>query len=299
MPLRSIGTVVPAAFATREFGSSDFRRAAHLADEHFDSLWAPDHLLGHFPVVDPFVSLASVALLTERVKLGFGALNIAIRPVALMAKMLASLDHLADGRVVVGVGVGGEIPEEFTLAGVPLAERGRAADVAIAGLRLFFGGTHPDGPIEPRARQGDGLPIWVGGTSPRALVRAAAAGDGWFGAFLTPPGFAKRRAEVERERCRLGLPLEGYAFAQHLAVCLDHEPAAQLERFFAALPTYRRETYERMWVAGPLERAVERIGEYVMAGVEHVILAPPGPNFIRQLEEIATELVPALRDRWG
>lgn len=298
MPLRSIGTVLPAAFATATFGRTEFEATAQIADEAFDSLWAPDHLLWHFPVLDPFVTLGSVALLTRKVRLGFGVVNVAIRPVPEMAKMVASLDHLSEGRIVLGIGVGGEMAEEFALAGVSRAGRDAAADAAIAGFRQFFDGSAVPR-LEPLPPQSSSLPIWVGGRSGRALDRAATHADGWYGAFLSPRGFRQRRTIVEECRTAAGREGSEFAFAHHLAVCLGDDSESKLAKFFGRLPTYDHELFRKYWIAGSADDAVARIAAYVEAGVEHVVLAPPGPDFVAQLDRIACDLVPKLREAFG
>ena len=105
-----------------------------------------------------------------------------------MAKAFSTLDTVSGGRAVLGVGAG-HVEAEFELLGVPFGARGRRLDEAIDALRAAFADEYAsfDGPTwtfdgygqRPRPVQGGGVPIWVGGSSPPAIRRAATRGDGW------------------------------------------------------------------------------------------------------------------------
>lgn len=124
---------------------------------------------------DPIATLAYLAALTTRVRLLTHVLVLPVRSPLLAAKQLATLDVLSGGRVVVGVGAG-HVAEEFAALGADFAGRGRALDAAIDELRGAF--DREDLAVAPAPAQA-ALPIWVGGSSPAALRRAAERGDGW------------------------------------------------------------------------------------------------------------------------
>lgn len=110
-------------------------RAARLAEDlGFDAAWVGDHLWGHAPWLDSTVSLAAAAAVTERLKLGFSVMLLALRSPTWAAKQIQTLDALSGGRLTVGVGVGGEYPEEFEAAGVPIEKRGKRLDEAMSVL---------------------------------------------------------------------------------------------------------------------------------------------------------------------
>jgi alkanesulfonate monooxygenase SsuD/methylene tetrahydromethanopterin reductase-like flavin-dependent oxidoreductase (luciferase family) len=94
----------------------------------FDSVWVGDHLAFHNPTLDVLDALSYVAALTRRVRIGSCVYLLALRHPTIAAKQVASLDVLAGGRVVFGVGVGGEFPKEFEAAGIPHGERGARVD---------------------------------------------------------------------------------------------------------------------------------------------------------------------------
>ena len=196
--------------ATRETLVGFARRAEALG---YDSLWASDHVVlpwritsrypynatGDFPLspatdfLEPLTALALVAGVTERAALGTTVLVLPHRHPLLAAKMLATLDHLAPGRVVLGAGVGW-MREEIEALGVPFDRRGAWSDEAIGVMRAcwteerpaFAGEFFHIPPIgfAPKPPYGS-IPIWIGGHTPRALRRVAELGDGWHAAFPT------------------------------------------------------------------------------------------------------------------
>ncbi len=104
----------------------------------FDSLWAGEHVLFHTETVSAIVLLAGLAARTGRIRLGTAIYLLPLRHPVLAAKDLATLDHVAGGRLVVGVGLGGEYPREFAGCAVPLGERGARTDEALALLRRLW-----------------------------------------------------------------------------------------------------------------------------------------------------------------
>ena len=195
----------------------------------YDSLWVSDHVVipweirsrypynatGDFPLspstdfLEPLTALALVAGVTSRVRLGTSVLVLPHRHPVLTAKMLATLDHLAPGRVILGAGVGW-MREEIELFGVPHARRGAWSDEALRVMRAcwrddrvsFKGEFFSFEGLGCRPRPANGtIPIWIGGHTERALRRVVALGDGWHAAFPTPDALARGIAEL-REACR-------------------------------------------------------------------------------------------------
>ncbi len=205
----------------------------------YESVWLPEHLVvplemrspypysadGKFPggaavaLHDPFVALAYVAACTTRIKLGTGVFVLPLRNAVAVAKSVASLDVLSNGRFVFGVGVGW-LADEFDAVGMPFADRAARTREAIRLMRTlwseeapsFSGRFHqvPPSGFSPKPVQQPGPPIILGGESAAALRRAAALGDGWIGVAHTPesvrPLLATLRqhlAAAGRERRRL------------------------------------------------------------------------------------------------
>jgi len=194
--------------ATREAITLFARRAEALG---YDSLWVSDHVVipytirsrypynatGDFPLspetdfLEPLTVMALVAGVTSKIRLGTSVLVLPHRHPVLTAKMLATIDHVAPGRVILGAGVGW-MKEEIELLGVKHERRGAWSDEAIRVMRAcwkdarvrfkgeFF--TFDDVGVRPRPAAGT-IPIWIGGHTERALKRVVTLGDGWHAAF--------------------------------------------------------------------------------------------------------------------
>lgn len=155
---------------------------------------------------DPVATLAYLAAATARVRLLSHVAVVGLRHPLLTAKQYATLDHLSGGRLLLGVGAG-HVPEEFEALGVDFRQRGAVLDESIDALRTALGpdefpehhgklhdfqdlGQRPR-PAQPR------VPLWVGGSSPAAVRRAALKGDGWL-----PQGDPRERLPAQIERIR-------------------------------------------------------------------------------------------------
>ena len=147
---------------------------AELAERlGYETLWYRDHVAWHSAVLDPFTTLGAMAARTSRLRLATGVLLAPLRPPALVAKAMATLDVMSAGRAVLGVGIGGEFPKEFEVCGVPMAERGARTDEALEVIRRLWttAPAHFEGRfyrfdgivMEPRPVQEPHPPIWIGG----------------------------------------------------------------------------------------------------------------------------------------
>ena len=143
----------------------------------------------HGHCFDVITTLSFLAGVTERLRLLTSVMVVPHRNPILTAKMLATLDVLSEGRLILGVGAGW-MKEEFRLLGAPFEDRGRATDEYIeAFIALWtqdkptYSGTHinfSDVIFAPRPVQNPHPPIWVGGESPAALKRTAKLGNAWY-----------------------------------------------------------------------------------------------------------------------
>lgn len=162
----------------------------------FDSVWTSEHILFYGPTLDATVTLGACAALTERVKLGTAILLMPLRSATVVAKAISTADILSGDRVIRGIGVGGEFPQEFEATGVPVNERGTRTDEAIRVVKQLwteddtsFHGrwTNFDGvTMQPKPPQPGGPPIVVAGRSAAAQRRAARLGDGYMPYLFTP-----------------------------------------------------------------------------------------------------------------
>jgi len=167
-----------------------------------------------FPAADarsaPLVLLSHLAATTERIRLGTAIYLLPLRHPVVVARETATLDRLADGRLVLGVGVGW-LEGEFDALEVPFADRGGRTDEDIEVLRRLWTGDPVtwDGrhrrfdalAVRPTPAQGTAVPIYVGGESPGAMRRAATLGDGWIG-MVHDPASAETAVRALEVACR-------------------------------------------------------------------------------------------------
>jgi alkanesulfonate monooxygenase SsuD/methylene tetrahydromethanopterin reductase-like flavin-dependent oxidoreductase (luciferase family) len=263
--------------------------AARLAERlGFDSVWAGDHLACPAPVLDAPTCLAAAAAVTERVDLGISVLILALRQPAWIAKQLITVDALSGGRLRLGVGVGGEFPQEFAATGVPVRERGARLDAALAVLPdLLCGRAAGDVPaLEPAMAAPP--PLYVGGRSDAALQRAARVGDAWLPMWLSPDVIAERAERLAELAAEHGRPRPDVALLIGVRVEDDLERARrQAAEHLQGLYRLPLAVVERWTPLGDAARVAEHLAAHVDAGVGEVILMPFGSDPLRQYERLA------------
>jgi probable F420-dependent oxidoreductase len=258
-------------------------RLAKRAEElGFHSLWLSDHVVtparfkSPYPYAnaapftsegarlyyEPIVTLAWLAGLTRRVRLGISVLVVPQRNPLLTAKQLATLDDLSSGRLIVGVGAGW-LEEEFQALHADFAGRGRTTDAYLRMFRRLWSGKptrstessyrHRAVYSQPVPAQGARIPVWVGGHSERALRRTIEYGDGWHATRLDADAFriaARRLTKLAAERNRR-MPV--------LSTLCELDPTAS-------------EGPEDWRLAGSADTIASKLRRYAQAGCSEVVL---------------------------
>jgi probable F420-dependent oxidoreductase len=214
------GTVVP---IYGPLARPDVQRRLILRAEAlgYDAVWFADHVVvpeyaaGLYgeTFFEPLTALSFAAGFTSRLRLGMDVMVVPYRPAVLTAKVLASLDVLSGGRVILGAGVG-ILRGEFEALGIPYEERGAITDEYLRAFTELWSAEKPrfegkhvsfaDLRFAPRPLQQPRIPIWVGGNSRRAQRRAAELGDGWHPFGLGVEEFARGARNVLEQRARAG-----------------------------------------------------------------------------------------------
>lgn len=279
----------------------------------FDSVWTGDHVSFHNPLYESLTLLASYAPITRRLRLGTAVYLLALRAPAVAAKMAATVDVLSGGRLIFGVGVGGENPKEFELCGVPHRERGARVTEGIDVVRTLWRDTPATFTgrftrfeavsIDPKPVQKPLPPIWVGGRSAAALARAGRQGDGWVSYVVRPERYAESLAEIRRAAEAAGRSLDGFT-AAHLAfvtVGRDYETAkatwvAQLSKRYAQDFEPLAKKYG---IIGTPAQCAEQLEQFRAAGCTYVIVDAVGEPRDKQgqLEVIAADILPRFTPR--
>ncbi|MEE3327570.1 MAG: LLM class F420-dependent oxidoreductase [Myxococcota bacterium] len=234
----------------------DMCRTAEAAG--FDSVWGGEHVVrpdriespypytedGVMPgeddtlIPDPLIWLAYVAAAAPTLRLGTCILIVPQHNPVVLAKELATLDHLSGGRLELGLGVGW-MREEFEVLGIPWERRGARNDEYVAAMQALWAGPHAEyhgefvdfdaATCSPRPVHGS-IPILVGGDTPAAIRRAARMADGYFPGSTDPEVLARliqdfRRAAEDQGRDPESIAIHSI-FAQQIA-----DPQAGVEEF--------------------------------------------------------------------
>ncbi len=204
-------------------GMSVMKAFAHHAERlGFSTLWAPEHVIlvdqyesrypyhdgGKFPapIADPFLTLCTLASVTQKIRLGTAICLVPEHNPLVLAKVVATLDCLSEGRVTLGVGVGW-LEEEFRALGVSWERRAQRTREYIEAMRRLWSDSLSSYHGEfvdfenvrayPKPVHGASLPVFFGGESAPALRRVADYGNGWIGFNLTPEEAAIKIRRIE------------------------------------------------------------------------------------------------------
>lgn len=276
-----------------------------LAEElGYDSVWVMDHLfntgyirerLEDKPYYHPLATLSYLAATTKRVRLGTSVLVLPYHNPVELAKYTATLDHTSGGRVTLGVGVGG-MGEEFEALGIPMARRGALTNECIAIMKELWTSPNPsyhsrrwsfDNVLfSPKPLQQPHIPLWIGGSSPGALKRAATLGDGWHPSGVSPEEFALGRQEVRRLAAEAGRDPDSLAWSVRVEVEIGGGPSSARASGRSRVP------------GEDGDQIMGAIAAYQSAGVEHLVLALNSgevPRITETMERIARRVVPEFR----
>ena len=271
----------------------------------FHSAWVVEQVLGSIPSLEPVELLTYAAALTQRMKLGSAVLLTALRSPVHLAKSLATLDHLSGGRLMVGVGLGGN-PAVYPAYGLT-AER-RAARFA-EGIRLmkrlwteprvsFTGDFYKleNASMEPKPVQKPHPPIWFGAHHPNALRRAVELGDGFMGAgSLSTARFAEEVKALRGLLRDAGRAPDTFPIAKRVYIAVDRDKARAGKRLTAWFGAFygRPAMAEEVSVWGSAEECVDRLAEIVAAGARLLMLNPVFDE-MEQLDLFASAVGPRL-----
>jgi probable F420-dependent oxidoreductase len=272
----------------------------------YHGVWVVEQILGRMPSLDPVELLTYAAALTERVRLGAAVLLTPLRSPVHLAKSLSTLDQLSGGRVIAGVGLGGDFGQ-YPAFGISPERRVARFKESITVMRRLW--TEPrvtfdgefwklkDATMEPKPRQRPHPPIWFGARHPAALRRAVQLGDGFVGA-----GSASTAQFVDEVRqLRTILKEEGrdaatFRIGKRVYLALDRDRARagkRLGEWFGAFYG-RPELAEQVCVWGDLDECVAGLTAVVDAGARFLVLNPVFDE-LEHLERLAADVGPRLQ----
>jgi len=271
-------------------------------------LWKETWSPVHNPLYESLTLLASYASITSRIKLGVGVYLLALRPPAIAAKVTATIDALSNGRLIFGVGVGGENPKEFELTGSPHKERGARVTEAIDVVRTLWRDTPAsfDGrftkfsgvSIDPKPVQQPGPPIWIGGRSDAALTRAGRQGDGWVSYVVQAERYKQSLEKVQAAAVAAGRTLEKFTPAHLTFITVGRDYETAKATWVRLLSTRYAQDFGplagKYGVIGTPAQCAEQLQKFVEAGCRYFVMDSivDVADERTHLETIAAELIP-------
>ncbi len=304
---------VPGAFGQGGDDPNFLRTLVELGDKYeYDSIWLSDRICSDRFSLEPMVALSLVAGYSDRLKFGTSVLALPLRNPVVLAKQVATLDWLSQGRFFPAVGLGQEDPDEYEACGVPKADRARRTDEAIELMRRLweeedvthegeFFTTH-NVSVTPRTFLKPSPPVWIGGRSPAAARRVGRVGDGWLVSSATPEEVRSGREIVfetaqqydrEIEEDHVGV-LIGYY------ICDDEKAGeARSEQF---VTRQRPDAHFTEYSAvGTPEQIGDFIQDYIDAGGFKFVIRPlcAGTESMEQLEQAGEEILPRFHGPLG
>ncbi len=286
--------------------------ARHAEELGYDSVWAAERLVNPWsvdtpypygeesqwfvppesPFLETFSVLSFLAGVTERISLGTSVIVLPYRHPLVTARVATSVDTLSRGRLILGVGIGW-MPEEFEALGVRFEDRASVADEQLEILDLVWSQDRPhfegrhyrfgEVAVSPRPFQRPRLPIWVGGESEGARMRAARYGDAWFSYFVrvVPEHLASHFEQVRAMAAELGRNPDAIGLCCCRPIEVTDRPVPQEEDRLRGTP----------------DQLTEALLHHARAGVEHIALQFKGrwPERRAQIEVFGREALPDLQ----
>jgi F420-dependent oxidoreductase-like protein len=283
----------------------------------FDTLWVNDHLLpsvgpSDAPNFEGWTMLGAMAALTSHVRIGVMVSSNTFRHPAVLAKMATTVDHISDGRLIVGIG-SGYFAREHQVYGIPLhtpSRRARQLEEALQVIRKLwteeaasFTGTYyqlANAPFAPKPVQKPYPPIMIGGTGEKMVLPLVAKyADLWNAGGLGIEALARKIAILEEHCARIGRDTSDIEKTYLTPLYLRSNPA-EVERLLTQIPQVQTLSIEQMRaliLAGDVAAVQRRVQAYLDVGITHVIIALRRPGFYDRegLRLFAKEVMPAFR----
>jgi probable F420-dependent oxidoreductase len=281
-----------------------YQLATRAEEVGLDSVWVTDHvivprdmsLIYRDHMLDPLAVLPWLAAATERIALGTSVIVLPYRAPIPLAKLLASVDVLSGGRLILGAAVGW-LEGEFEALGVPISERASRTDEALELIRALWTQEYPEidtaryrlGGLKasPLPLQKPRPPILIGGSSDAAFRRVARLGDGWHASSASPAVFRAGGSAVSnlwKEAGRPGAP----ELTLRVPMLIDGVHRAAVDPALLG---------SRHVVRGSVSSVLRDLRAYQAAGCGHVALEvsyTTYPAILQTLEILAEEIRPAL-----
>lgn len=277
----------------------------------FDSIWVSEHILFHGPVFEALTMLSFYAAQAPKLTLGTAVYLMPLRHPTITAKTAGTLDLLSNGRLILGIGVGGEYVKEFEACAIPIKQRGGRTDEGIAVVKKLWSEDHVsysgryyqlnDVTMEPKPARKGGPPIWVAGRSDAAITRAAKLGDGYLPYLFTTERYKSSLSKVREIAFAAGRNPADVAAGHYLFFCIaDSKDEARKIAGDQLTLQYNQAFHnliDRFVAFGTAEECAETIQKFVDGGARNIILIPATPKSMvdDQVRRAGEELLPLMK----
>jgi probable F420-dependent oxidoreductase len=245
----------------------------------FDGVWLSD--LPVAPALDPLLGIALLAGRTSRLRLGANVVPLGRNPYVL-AKQLAQLDQVSDGRLLLAFVTGINQPGEREALGIAGATRGELLEQALGLARGLWVGENGDDDLTGSSASGlrlpvrpvqDPLEVWLGGRGPKALERAGRISDGWLGAQLTPAEAGRAREQIQLAAARVGRKVD----PEHFGMSIAYARAEPDDELLRTTQARRPDIDPRELIPVGPEALRALLEQYIDAGLSKFVVRPAGP----------------------
>ncbi|MDP7085585.1 MAG: LLM class flavin-dependent oxidoreductase [Dehalococcoidia bacterium] len=266
--------------------------------------WTQEQVLGAVAALDPVPLLSYAAALTSCIKLGTSVLLTALRNPVPLAKSLATLDQLSQGRLMVGMGLGG-YADIYPAFGMTREGRARRFEEGVQLMKklwtqdkVTFRGrfTQLDNQsIDPRPLQNPHPPIWIGAVSPGALKRAVRLGDGWMGAGASSTSNFTEEIKLIRQYLEEeGRDPDTFTLSKRVYVAVDRDKKRADQKLREWFGRYSGDPEKiRVAVFGSEDECIDELAKVVAEGIE-MLMVNPLYDFEEQAERLAKDVLPKL-----
>ena len=300
------GVSIPQGLRTQNVDSSAIAPLLTTMESWgFDGCWVGDHPTSRFDLAAvPLLSYA--AALTTTLRLGTSILLSALRNPIQLARELSTLDRLSNGRLILGVGIGG--PHHHRAMAMPTEDRSNRYEEGITLVKrlwteekvTFRGHVFEveDIAITPKPFQVPCPPIWFGGHAMPALERAVRLGDGWIEAGHSSTEVLKHEiAVVRRLLDKAGRDPGTFTLCKRVLIAIDDNRETAVKSFDqdGALDDELTRRANAAGVFGSSEECIEGLAEIAETGVDVIILSPPAHNILEQVERLAEQVLPSIQ----
>jgi probable F420-dependent oxidoreductase len=285
----------------------------------YDRLVSGEHVQDGNPPIPRILSLpllAAAAAATKRIRVMSGIVIAPLYHPVMLAKLVATVDRIANGRLDFGIGLSGQRGTriEYDILNVPVETRGRRANEMLPLLRRLWSEEHvthqgefyrfEDATLSPQPLQKPGPPIWVAGRSDAAMKRAGTLGDGWYPYLFTVRRLKESNDTVRGHVVAAGRDLDDFRFgvAQPASIDADRSEAlavaVQNLGKYATAQRSAEDVAKALSLTGTVDDCVRGIHDRIDAGVRHInfsFLAKDEQDNYRQMEAVAQRVLPAFR----